>query len=142
MQPIFWLIIAVAMFVGEIACPIFFMFWFGIGALGALVTSIITSNLVIQIVVFLCISILLTLFAKPLTSKFFKNKEKDELNVNGMAGKVALVTKTINNLEGVGEAKIGGEVWSAISENESEVIEVGTQVTVVRVDGVKIIVKK
>jgi len=138
---IIWLIIAVIMFVGEMVCPIFFMFWFALGALAALVVSFITSNIIVQVAVFLVVSLALVIFMKPLTNKFFKNKTKDELNMNGIIGKNAIVTKTVDNLKGVGEVKVSGEIWTAISENESEVIEVGKKVEILRIDGVKLVVK-
>jgi len=140
MDAIAWLIVAVVMIIGEMICPIFFMFWFGIGALVALVVSFITSNIIIQAVVFLVVSVVLVIFTKPLTNKFFKNKTKDNLNMNGIIGKTALVTKTIDNLKGTGEVKVHGEIWSAISEND-EIIEVENQVEILKIDGVKLIVK-
>ena len=138
---IFWLIVAAVMFIGEMICPVFFMFWFAIGAIVALITSLITSNIVIQVGIFLVVSIILTIFTKPLTNKFFKNKAKDELNMNGIVGKNAIVTKTINNLNGNGEVKINGEIWSALSEDENIIISQDTKVLVVKIDGVKLIVK-
>lgn len=139
---IVWLIVAAIMFVGEIVCPIFFMFWFAIGALVALVTSFITSNISVQIIVFLVVSIILTIFIKPLTTKLFKNETKDELNVNGIIGKNAKVIETIDNINGKGRVKINGEVWTAFSADEEVVIPVDELVSVVKIDGVKLIVKK
>lgn len=138
---IFWLICAVILFIGEMLCPVFFMFWFAIGALVALVVSLITSNIVIQAITFLVVSLILVLFMKPLTNKFFTTKTKDELNMNGIIGKTAVVKKAIDNLKGVGEVKINSEIWSAISENDGEIIEEGKHVEIVRVDGVKLVVK-
>ena len=138
---IFWLIVAAVMFIGEMVCPIFFMFWFALGAIIALILSLITSNIVVQIVTFLVVSIILTIFTKPLTNKFFKNQTKDDLNINGIVGKNAIVTKTINNLNGNGEVKINGEIWSALSEDENTIISQDAKVSVVKVDGVKLIVK-
>lgn len=135
-----WLVIAAALFIGEMICPIFFMFWFAVGAIVALIVSFITSNIAIQAVVFLIVSMILLVFMKPLTNKLFKNKTKDELNINGIIGKNALVTKTIDNLKGVGEVKINGEAWRAVSEND-EIIEAQNQVEIVKIDGVKLIVK-
>ena len=137
-----WLIVAVALFIGEMICPIFFMFWFAVGALLALVTSLITSNLIAQFVVFFVSTILFILFIKPLTNGLFKNNTKDELNMNGIVGKNAIVIDTIDNLKGTGQVKVNGEVWKAISENESEIISPDAQVVIVKVDGVKLIVKK
>ncbi len=137
-----WLIIAVIMLIGEFACPVFFMFWFAIGALAALVTSIFVSNITAQIIVFLVVSVLLTVFIKPLTNNLFKNKAKDELNINGLIGKNVKVIETINNQTGKGKVKVNGEVWTAINEVEDEIIEENKTIQVVKVDGVKLIVKK
>ena len=58
---IVWLIIAAALFIGEMICPIFFMFWFAIGAIGALIVSLITSNIIIQTGVFVVLSMILVI---------------------------------------------------------------------------------
>ena len=44
----------------------------------------------------------------------------------------------IDNLKGVGQVKINGELWRAVSENESEIISSDTQVVIIKVDGVKL----
>ena len=119
-----------------------FLFWFAIGALAALLTTFITANLTAQIIVFLIISIVLVIFMKPITNKLFQNKTKDELNMNGIIGKNAIVTKEIDNVKGVGEVKIHGETWSAVNEEDEKVIEAGKQVVVQKIDGVKLIVKE
>ena len=144
MMPIVWLIIAVIFLIGEFACPVFFMFWFSMGSVIALITSFFTTNIYIQIVVFLISSFIMLIFMKPLTKKVFKNnpKVKDELNINGIVGKNTLVTEEIDNSKNTGRVKINGEVWRAVNENESEVISPDTQVTVVKVVGVKLVVKK
>ena len=139
---IIWLIVAVVFFVGELVCPTFFLFWFAIGALAALLTTFITANLTVQIIVFLIISIVLAIFMKPITNKLFQNKTKDELNMNGIIGKNAIVTKEIDNVKGVGEVKIHGETWSAVNEEDEKVIEAGKQVIVQKIDGVKLVVKE
>ena len=47
-----WLIIAGLFFVGEIATVGFLIFWFGIGALIAMIVSFFTSNIIIQTTIF------------------------------------------------------------------------------------------
>ncbi len=79
---------------------------------------------------------------KPLTNKLFKNKEKDELNTNGTIGKTAVVIKEIDNLKGTGEVKVGSEVWRAVSDDDSKVIPQDAKVIVLKIDGVKVIVKE
>ena len=136
-----WLIIAVVFFVGELVCPVFFLFWFSVGALVALLLSLVVPSITVQIIVFLVVSVLLLIFMKPLTNKLFKNKQKDELNVNGIIGKTAVVLKEIDNLKGTGEVKIGSEVWRAVSEEDSKIIPQDAKVNILKIDGVKVIVK-
>jgi len=45
------------------------------------------------------------------------------------------VLERIANREGVGTVRIGGEVWTARSYDENEVIPVGEQVEVVEIRG-------
>ena len=137
-----WLIIAVLFFVGELICPVFFLFWFSVGALVAMLLSLVVSSITVQIIVFLVVSVLLLIFMKPLTNKLFKNKEKDELNTNGIIGKTAVVVKEIDNLKGTGEVKVGSELWRAVSDDDSKVIPQDAKVTVLKIDGVKVIVKE
>lgn len=139
---IVWLIIAVIMLIGEFVCPIFFMFWFSVGALVALVTTFITSNVTVQIVVFLVVSVISAIFIKPLTTKVFKNDARDELNMNGIIGKTAKVIEPIDNINGKGRVKINGEIWTAVNENESEIILTDELVSITKIDGVKLIVRK
>ena len=61
-------------------------------------------------------------------------------NVDSLIDKKALVIKSIKKYE-VGQVKINGVVWSAISE-DSEDIPKGVEVFVVRVEGVKLVVKR
>ena len=51
-----------------------------------------------------------------------------------------MVIEEIQPIEGVGQVKIGGQVWSAKTV-ETEVIPAGSIVEVVRVEGVKLFVK-
>ena len=61
--------------------------------------------------------------------------------MNGIIGKTAIVTKNIDNLNGTGEVKIHGEIWRAVNEKDEEIIEKEKKVEVLRIDGVKLIVK-
>jgi membrane protein implicated in regulation of membrane protease activity len=140
MQPyIVWLIIAGIMFVGEIATTGFLIFWIGIGALIAMGLSFFVDNTLVQVVVFVLSSISLIALTKPLMDKF-KPKETPS-NVYTILGKTALVSKTIDNAKADGQIKIDGDIWAAKSEN-GEIINEGSKVEVLKIDGVKTIVKE
>ena len=135
----FWLIIAGLCLVIEIYTVGFFIFWFGIGALFALLVSFITNNLFIQITVFLISSSLLVILTKPLMKKFTKNEKTLPTNFFSLTGKQGIVTKKIDSDNSTGQVKVKGELWSAISDED---IEKDAKVKILEVDGVKLKVEK
>ncbi len=134
-----WLIASGIFFIGEIMTVGFLLFWFGIASLISMVVSFFTSNLVIQMVVFLVSSVILILATKPFVKKFM-NKKNIATNAYSLIGKTGLVIQEIDNVKGIGQIKVGGEVWSAQSEDNS-VIPVNTEIELTKIDGVKAIVK-
>lgn len=138
---VFWLIAAGVFFIIEMATIGFLVFWLGIGALLAMVTSFITDSILIQVIVFVVTSTLLLIFTRPLVNKFIKVPKETVTNAYSIIGKKAIVVKEINNIEGDGQIKVDGEVWSAKS-NTDETIPKDTEVEIVEIDGVKAVVKK
>lgn len=136
----YWLIASGIFFVGEIITVGFLLFWFGVAGLITMVVSFFTSNIIIQSVVFLVTSVILILSTKPFVKKFV-NKETIVTNVNSLIGKKAIVIKEINNLQGTGQIKISGEIWSAQNESDS-IISENQEVEIIKVEGVKLIVKQ
>ena len=135
----FWLIVAGICLVIEIATVGFLVFWFGIGALLAMITSFFTDNLIIQTVVFILSSTVLLFFTRPFVNKF-SPKEKVKTNAFSIIGKKGIVTQTINPITGEGQVKVGSEVWSAKSSEDVKV-EKGLEVEVLDIDGVKAVVR-
>ena len=129
-----WLIVAGICFVIEIYTIGFFIFWFGIGALFALVTSLFTNNLLIQALVFIISSTLLLLLTKPLMKRFVKNSNSKPTNVYSIIGKEGIVLEDIDSLNSKGTIKVAGETWSAIADID---IKKNTKVKVIGISGVK-----
>lgn len=136
----YWLIASGIFFVGEIITVGFLLFWFGVAGLITMVVSFFTSNIIIQSVVFLVTSVILILSTKSFVKKFV-NKETIVTNVNSLIGKKAIVIQEINNLQGTGQIKISGEIWSAQNESDS-IISENQEVEIIKVEGVKLIVKQ
>ena len=130
-----WLIVAGVFFIGEIITVGFLVFWLGIGALLALVVSLFTTNVFIQTATFVISSIILILATKPIVNKFY-NKKPIPTNIDTLKGKKGIVIEDIDPTNGKGQVKIGGEVWSAVCD-ENIVISKDTEVEVVEIRGVK-----
>ena len=113
--------------------------WFAIAALIMVFLSFFNISLPIQILIFLVISALLLIFTRPLAVKKLK-MGKEKTNVDSLVGKHALVTKKIGEFD-TGEAKISGQIWTARSENNTE-IEKGAKAEILRIEGVQLIVRQ
>ena len=135
----FWLILSGIFFVFEMATVGFLIFWLGIGALTAMIISFFVDNVIIQTAVFAVTSIALIFLTKPFVKKFAKPGANVKTNAYSIIGKNAMVTKEIDSDAKVGQIRVGGDVWSAKTENE-EVIPAHAEVKVLRIEGVKAIV--
>ena len=135
-----WLIISGLFFIGEIITVGFLLFWFGFGALIAMVVSLFTSNIIIQTVVFLITSVILLLITKPFVKKFVNKEPSIVTNAYNIVGKKAIVIEDIDNIQDKGLIRVGSEVWSAKCETDENVPK-DTEVTVTDIKGVKAIVK-
>ena len=136
-----WLIVAGFFFILEIATTGFLVCWLGVGALFAMVLSFFIDNIVLQVMLFAISSVILILFTKPLVNKFI-DKKTIATNIDSIIGKEGLVIETIDPVKGVGQVKLGGEVWSAKSFVENTVIEKDTRVVVREINGVKLVVEE
>lgn len=134
-----WLILAGVFLIIEIMTVGFLIFWLSIGSLFAMVTSFFTENIIVQTAVFVISSTILIFATKPFVKKFAENKNSIKTNVYSIIGKKGIVTQEINSIQGTGQIKIAGEIWSATCPNES-IIPQGVEVQVLEVKGVKAIV--
>ena len=134
-----WLIAAGIFLIIEIFTVGFFVFWFSIGSLIAMIISFFTSNVIVQVTVFIISSCILIFATKPLSNKVTK-KDSVPTNVYSIIGKKAVVVEDIDWTTGQGQVKVNGEIWSAKS-NEQSKIPKGSEVIVECVDGVKLQVK-
>ena len=135
---IVWVVIMVVFLVVEAATAGLTCIWFAIGALAALIAALFGAPIWLQLVWFFVVSVVTLYFTRPLVLKYV-NSRSQPTNADMVIGKEALVTDAIDNVESAGAVAVGGKVWTARSEN-GEPIEVGSIVTVLRIEGVKLIV--
>lgn len=136
-----WLAALVILIVIELLTMGLTTIWFAGGALAAALISIPGTPPILQIIVFLVVSLVLLYFTRPIAVKYF-NKDRTRTNIEGMIGRQAIVVSEINNIEGTGQVNTGGMEWSARSSYHNIVLPVGAVVTVLAVDGVKLIVEE
>ena len=139
MEAIFWLIVVIACIVIEILTLGLTTIWFGGGALVAFVAALLSAPLWLQIVLFVVVAALMLLFTRPVAVRYI-NKGSVKTNYESMAGRVGVVMEQVDNLNATGCVRVGGQDWTARSAAAEDVIPVGSEVVVKRIDGVKLIV--
>ncbi len=140
MESMSWLVLLVLLLGIEILTLGLTTIWFAGGALVAFFAALLGANLVVQVVLFAAVSLILLAFTRPLAVKYL-NRKTTKTNVDSIVGRHGEVVEEINNLQAQGQVKIDGMPWTARAEQETEIIPAGTVVTVVRVSGVKLIVR-
>ncbi len=132
-----WFSIGIICIIIEIFTPGFLFMSFGIGAILtgflALKMDIFWVNLLFYIIV----TFLLFISLSRLSKKYFSKNGKNT-NVTALINQTGIVQKDILPDE-KGYVKVGGEEWSAIS---NEQCKKGVKVVVVGIDGNKLIVEK
>lgn len=137
---IIWLVIAVVLGVVESLTVSLITIWLAIGAVGAAITAAFGGSLFVQLAVFIVISGILLFLTRPLARKFAVQK-KAATNADRLLGEEGQVIIAIDPVENKGQVKIKGQIWSATAENGKE-INVDEKVVVVRIEGVRAIVKR
>ena len=136
----FWIAVLVVAVVTEAITSDLVAIWFFPAALVSLVLSFFSVPWWVQVLVFLVLGLATVFATRPLCRRLLKKRDT-KTNIDAIIGKICIVTEEIRNIDEVGEVKVGGLCWSARAEDPSRVIAVGEQVTVVAIEGVKLIVK-
>jgi membrane protein implicated in regulation of membrane protease activity len=136
MEPwLIWLIAAVVFGVGEIATLGFFLAPFAGGALVAALVTGAGAGTVIGWVTFLVVSVILLAALRPLARSHRRQPPRLRTGTAALVGRSGMVVERIANDEGVGCVRIDGEVWTARSYDDDDVIEAGKKVQVVEIRG-------
>ena len=135
-----WIALAIVMVLVEITTVQLVSVWFMVGALCAALTTLFTDSIVIQLAVFVGVSLLALLVTRPLVRRLKESRVQLRTNIDRLPGEKGVMLKPVENTESVGQAKVLGKVWSVKTDNPP--LKEGDTVRVIAVDGVKLIVEK
>ena len=138
---IIWLIALIVLVIIEIISQGLTTIWFAGGSLVALISTFCGANLFVQIAIFLVVSIVLLIFTRPIAMLHF-NKKVVPTNVETLPGEVCVITEAVDNIGAKGKAELNGMEWTVRSASEGILIPEGARAKVLRVEGVKLIVKQ
>lgn len=137
----FWIIFSGVCLITEIFTAGFLLFFPGIGALIACIAALLGANITIQIILFAVSTTLMILLLRPIIAKVFKADKHTPTNSDALVGRRGVVLKKISGKLGVGQIKVSGEIWSAISDSDKP-INVDSEVIVEKIIGVKLLVSE
>lgn len=135
---IVWLVVAIFFLIVEWMTVELISIWFTGASLVAMALALCNLEIGWQLGGFCLISIILIIFTRPAVARYLKRNES-RTNVDTLLGEVATVTKEILP-DDRGEVKIKGQYWLAISFDNKQ-IEVGKKVSILAIEGAKLIVK-
>jgi membrane protein implicated in regulation of membrane protease activity len=136
MEPwLIWLIAAVVFGVGEIATLGFFLAPFAGGALVAALLTAVGAGAAVGWAAFLVVSVVLLAALRPIARSHRTQPPRLRTGTAALVGKTGMVVERIANDEAVGCVRIDGEVWTARSYDDDDVIEAGKKVQVVEIRG-------
>ncbi len=135
-----WMVLMVVFLIVEGACPLHLVsIWFAAGALVAGLAALLHWAVWVQILLFVAVSCGLLAAMFPLVKKMMVPKII-KTNVDSVIGTRGYVTEAIDNMDAVGQVKLGGMYWTARSEAGND-IPTGTLVEVQRIEGNKAFVR-
>ena len=129
-----WAIAAVLLSVGEIFTPgLFFLGPVALAAVAAAVVALVGVGVAAQLVAFIAGSIATVLFLRPIARRHLHMPAAIRTGTAALEGRKALVLQRVDN--NGGRVRIGGEEWSARAYMEGQILEPGTRVEVVKIEG-------
>ena len=134
-----WLIAMIALLIVEGLVPGLVSIWFALGALAALIAALTGAPLWLQLLWFVLVSVVALALTRPLAKKY-NNAKVVPTNADMLVGKDCVVREAVDNIAGTGAVAVDGKVWSARMADDRERAAEGEIVSVLRIEGVKLIV--
>jgi membrane protein implicated in regulation of membrane protease activity len=129
-----WAIAAVLLSVGEIFTPgMFFLGPVALAAVAAALVALVGVGVVAQLLVFIAGSIATVALLRPIARRHLHMPAALRTGTAALEGTKAVVLQRVD-VDG-GRVRIGGEEWSARAYMEDQVLEPGTRVEVVKIEG-------
>jgi membrane protein implicated in regulation of membrane protease activity len=129
-----WAIAAVLLAIGEIFTPgLFFLAPVALAAAAAALVAGVGAPVWVQIVVFAAGALASLAFLRPIARAHLRMPAPMRTGTAALVGARAVVLQRVD--ANGGRVRIGAEEWSARAYMPDQVVEAGTQVEVVRIEG-------
>nr|BFD85628.1 NfeD family protein [Streptomyces sp. Xyl84] len=135
---VWWLVGAAALGIPLVvtAMPEFGML--AVGAVAAAVTAGFGLGTVVQVIVFLAVSVALIAVVRPIAARHSRQSPRLATGIEALKGRQAVVLERVDGSGG--RIKLAGEIWSARALDTDRVYEAGAAVDVVDIEGATAVV--
>ncbi|MGH3813633.1 MAG: NfeD family protein [Pseudonocardiaceae bacterium] len=137
MAAVVWLVAGVLLVVAEVLSGDFVLIMLGAGALVAAAVAALGAAAWLEVAAFAGASLALITLARPVLKRRL-NTARVPTNVEALVGDKAVVVSRVD--ANGGKVKLRGELWSARAFYETEVLEPGQEVTVIKISGATAVV--
>ena len=125
-----WAVVAVVCLILELMAGDFFIICFAIGALGAVLSALLSDSFYLQMFAFAVCSLVALVYVRPFAKRYLhKGEDKRVSNADALMGRQGRVVEAVK-ADGFGRVQIDGDIWKAVT-NEPEDITEGKNVRVV-----------
>lgn len=137
-----WVLVALALFIGEIFTPAFVLAAIGVACLATAVGAYAGLDFSMQMLTFSVATVATFVGLRPFVLTHLRSEDGDEYrsNTDALVGKTGIVLEELDAVQHSGRVRVRGEEWKALLE-EGASLESGRAVRVVRVDGATLIVE-
>lgn len=125
-----WAVVAVICLILELMAGDFFIICFSIGAVGGLLTALLSDSLYLQLFAFAVFTVLALVYVRPFAKRYLHKGEDSRVsNADALMGRQGRVVETVK-AGGFGRVQIDGDIWKAETKGDTDIPE-GSNVVVV-----------
>jgi len=136
-----WIIAGILLFIGEIFTPGFLLACFGLACFISGLIAFSHFSFAIQILSFSLSSLLIFFAVRPFFMKFlYASSGSIKTNTDALVGRTGILTEEFDTVSRRGRVVVEGENWSCVPLKGHN-IEVGQKVTVIKIEGAKLVVQ-
>jgi membrane protein implicated in regulation of membrane protease activity len=129
-----WVLVAIGLGVGEVLTPgLFFLGPVALAAVAAAVVSVLGAGSSFSLLVFIIGSLASLAILRPIARRHVRLPALSRTGTDALVGRKAVVTRRVDAHGG--RVRIGGEEWSARAYLDGQVLEEGSSVDVIQIEG-------
>jgi membrane protein implicated in regulation of membrane protease activity len=130
---VWWLVAAVVLGIVEVTTLDLVFAMLSVGAVAGAVVAATSAGLILQTVIAVLVALAMLFVVRPVALRHLRSAPETRTGVAALVGAKGVVLERVDRHDG--RIKLAGEIWSARSYDPDHVIEVGSTVDVLKIEG-------